>query len=68
LLSYELLFGTPVRGLYGGVANEVRHDLRKRAKILIRRLTKCGLGYLTSRKLETLRSFIEEEAFECKAA
>src|SRR5438552_454227 len=67
LISYELLFGTPVRELYGGIAKEVEHNLKRRAKLLIRRLKKSGIGYLTSRKIKILLAFIGRDAAEIAA-
>lgn len=68
VLGYELLFRTPVRELYGGEAVKVKDNLRKRAKILIRRLKKAGVNSLNCRKLEVLRAFIEDETTVYKAA
>jgi len=63
-ISYELLFGTPVRELYGGMAKEVEQDLKKRVKLLIRRLKRSGISYLTSRKVKLLRAFLGEDSSE----
>ncbi len=40
LLAYEFLLRTPIRELYGGVAEEVERGVRQRVRLLIRRLTK----------------------------
>ncbi len=61
LLGYELLFHTPARNLYGGEANEIEHGLKERAKLLIRKLLKSGVSHLNSRKIETLRGFIDRD-------
>ncbi len=51
LLAYEFLLRTPIRELYGGVAEEVERGVRKRVRLLIRRLTKPKPCRGTERKL-----------------
>jgi|ERR1043165_1997547 transcriptional regulator with XRE-family HTH domain len=62
LIAYELLFRTPIRELYSGASDEVEHNLRNRLRLLVLRLTRAGRRQITARKLETLRTLLDEEA------
>jgi len=68
LLSYELLFQTPVRDLYGGTLNEVRENLRKRAKLLIAKLRATRPGLRTRQKLEALYAIASEQKTQWNSA
>jgi transcriptional regulator with XRE-family HTH domain len=54
LLAYEILFRTPIRELYGGVAADVEKGLAKRARLLLQKLAKAGKRYLAARKIDSL--------------
>lgn len=58
LLGYELLFRTPIRELYGGVASEVDESLRGRARRLLGKLARLRPCALSARKIETLLAFL----------
>ena len=60
LLAYEILFGTPVRNLYGGVHQDVEQKLMCRIRLLIQKLAKSGQSRLKARKIEILNDFLRE--------
>ena len=54
LLAYQFLLGTPIRELYGGVAQKSERDLKKRIRRLIQELTRGELGRLSKVKVASL--------------
>ena len=54
-LAYEVIFGIPVRELFGGVFEEIEREVLKRAEILTQKLQEAKSDVLTARKLEFLR-------------
>ncbi len=62
LIAYELLFGTPIRELYGGVRGEVQRRLTKRARLLLQKLLRRESGQRTTRKIQTLYALLERWA------
>jgi len=60
LLAYEMLFRTPLRGLFSGTHQKVEQKLRHRIRLLIRKLTQAARGRRIRRKLEILTGYLEE--------
>ena len=58
LLAYEFLHRTPIRDLYGGVAEEAERGVKKRIRILIRKLTGQKPTRRTARKLAFLDALL----------
>ncbi|MEI6786307.1 MAG: hypothetical protein WCQ21_35960 [Verrucomicrobiota bacterium] len=61
LLAYELLFRTPVRGLFSNAHQEIEKKLRNRIRLLIRKLIRAGNGRRIAKKIETLTAYLGEE-------
>ena len=60
ILAYEVIFGVPVRELFGGTFEKVNKDVIRRAKRLTRTLQEEKADRTTTRKLELLRAIIVE--------
>lgn len=54
-LAYELIFGAPVQDLFAGVRDKVEEATRKRAQLLLKKLSAKTPDPMTARKLELLR-------------
>ncbi len=54
LLAYEILFGTPIRELYSGVAWEVEKSLKQRIRLLLKKLAKTRRTCVSAGKLKAL--------------
>lgn len=53
--AYEVVFGVPVRELFGGVFEQVEHITTQRAQLLALKLKKAKPDRLAVRKLKVLR-------------
>lgn len=60
LLTYEILFRTPVRNLFGGVHQDVEQRLVRRIRVLIQKLATSGYSRAKARKIEILNGFLNE--------
>jgi transcriptional regulator with XRE-family HTH domain len=58
ILAYELVFGVPVRGLFGGAFRKVQLATIRRARTLIRRLGPATRTALAARKLALLEAIV----------
>ena len=61
ILAYEVIFGVPVRELFGGLSEKVNEDVIRRAKSLTRTLQKNAADGATARKFELLRMIVEPQ-------
>lgn len=55
LLAYEMIFGAPLRDLFAGMCHKVEETTRKRAEVLVEKLSARTPDPITTRKLELLR-------------
>jgi transcriptional regulator with XRE-family HTH domain len=62
LLAYEMLFRTPVRNLFSSTHAEIERKLRYRIRLLIRRLIRAGQDRRSAKKIETLTTYLSEQA------
>src|SRR4030095_604340 len=60
LLSYEMLFRTPLRSLFSGTQVKVEKRLMHRIRLLIQKLSKAGKGRRIAQKIEILTRYLEE--------
>jgi transcriptional regulator with XRE-family HTH domain len=60
ILAYEVIFGVPVRELFGGVFEKVNQDVIRRANLLAGALQEEKASRATARKLELLKMIIVE--------
>ncbi len=60
LLAYELLLHTPIRELYGGVAEEVERDMKKRVRLFVRHLARRRPDHRNERKAKFLVAIWKE--------
>jgi DNA-binding XRE family transcriptional regulator len=60
LLAYEILFGTPVRNLFGGMHQDIEQNLICRIRLLIQKLAKSNHSRMKVRKMKILNDFLHE--------
>jgi DNA-binding XRE family transcriptional regulator len=63
LLTYEILFRTPVRNLFEGVHQDVEQKLLRRIRLLIQKLATSGYSRMKARKIEILNEFLSKRSF-----
>ena len=59
---YEVVFGIPVRDVFGGVFQQIQGVTLKRARLLARKLEQEKPDRTTARKLSVLRAMISPSA------
>ena len=59
LLSYEILFRTPVQKLFRGLHQEVERDLLRRIRVLLKKLAKAGRSRVAAHKIEFLNALFK---------
>jgi DNA-binding XRE family transcriptional regulator len=60
VLAYEMLFRTPVRSIFSGTQKQMRMKLLRRIRLLIRKLAAMPHRRGMMRKIEILRTYVEE--------
>jgi hypothetical protein len=60
VFAYEIIFKRSVRDLFAGIYEEVRRDIRARAKRLLKKVPEAEAAR-TSRKLELLRFIVDQK-------
>jgi transcriptional regulator with XRE-family HTH domain len=59
VLACEAIFGVQVRDLFAGVFEKVEEQIKRRARILLKRLEKAQPGQATTHKLQSVRRMFE---------
>lgn len=57
-VAYEVLFGVPLRELFGGLFEKVEATILKRARVLARKLSAASPTSLTAQRLDQLRPLL----------